>query len=65
MKIGILGPGAIGSLVGALLLRSGQEVIFIGKEKKKESINNLLPKNIIFKIMISLMICKKKKKLKL
>ena len=40
MKIGILGPGAIGSLVGALLLRSGQEVIFIGKKKKKDSINN-------------------------
>jgi 2-dehydropantoate 2-reductase len=40
MKIGILGPGAVGSLVGALLLRSGQEVIFIGKAKKVESINN-------------------------
>jgi 2-dehydropantoate 2-reductase len=41
MKIGILGPGAIGSLLGALLLKSGQEVIFIGKEKKVESINNI------------------------
>ena len=49
MKIGILGPGAIGSLVGALLLRSGQEVIFIGKEKKAESINNF-GINIVSKI---------------
>lgn len=39
MKIGILGPGAIGGLVGSLLFKTGNEVCFIGKEQTVNSIN--------------------------
>lgn len=39
MKIGILGPGAIGGLVGSLLSINGHEVIFIGRDQTVNSIN--------------------------
>lgn len=39
IKIGILGPGAIGSLVGSLLYRAGKEVIFLCKEHTQKNIN--------------------------
>jgi 2-dehydropantoate 2-reductase len=40
MKIGIVGPGAVGSLIGSLLSRQNHEVIFIGRRKRVEQINN-------------------------
>ena len=39
IKIGILGPGAIGSLVGSLLYRAGNEVVFLCKEHTQKNIN--------------------------
>lgn len=39
MKIGILGPGAIGCLVGSLLYKAGNEVFFIGKDTTANFIN--------------------------
>jgi 2-dehydropantoate 2-reductase len=38
MKIAVLGPGAIGSLLAALLFRSGNQVFCIGSEHAVESI---------------------------
>ena len=40
MKIGILGPGAIGSLVGSLLIKAGAEVVFIGRDTTANIINH-------------------------
>lgn len=39
MKIGILGPGAIGSLVGSLIFKSGVEVVFICRNATASIIN--------------------------
>ena len=39
MKIAILGPGAIGCLVGSLLNKSKNEIFFIGKESTVSYIN--------------------------
>lgn len=39
MKIGVLGPGAIGGLIAALLWKSGNEVYCIGTEEAVDSIN--------------------------
>jgi 2-dehydropantoate 2-reductase len=38
MKIGVLGPGAVGSLVAALFWRSGYQVVCVGTHRAVESI---------------------------
>lgn len=50
MKIGILGPGAIGCLVGSLLYKVGNNVIFIGKDSTVEFIkqNGIKIKSIFY-----------------
>jgi len=40
MRYAVVGLGAVGSVIGGLLAKSGMDVVLIGKEKQIEAINN-------------------------